>query len=196
MAMERARDIYVEEIMTKVPVIGSPDLTAKELATLMRSWKVGSVIIIEDGVPLGIVTEKDFVEKLVAEDRRPSEVKARDIMSSPLVTIGPRESVANAGRKMAQLRLRRLPVVVGDQLIGMLTENDITRLSPSLIEITREWKSINAPVTDEREPMSLQGYCENCENFSYDLRQTGGASGRGSLLCAECREIFVRDPIV
>lgn len=194
MAMERARDIYVEDIMTKVPVIGSPSLTVRDIATLMRSWKVGSVIIIEDGRPVGIVTERDFVEKVVAEDRRPSEVRALDIMSRPLVTVGPKESVADAGRKMAQLRLRRLPVVVGDQLIGMLTENDITRLSPSLLEITREWRGISSSPEMEREPVSMSGYCENCENYSYDLRQTGGASGRGGLLCPECREIFVRDP--
>lgn len=195
MAMERARDIYVEDIMTKVPVIGGPDLTARDLATLMKSWKVGSVIIIEDGRPMGIVTERDFVDKIMAEDLRPSEVRAKDIMTSPLITVSPRVSVAEAGRKMAQRQVRRLPVVVGDQLVGMLTENDITKLSPSLIEITREWRSINTPVDLEREPTSLSGYCENCENFSYDLRQTGGASGRGPLLCPECREIFVRDPV-
>ncbi|HHT75588.1 MAG TPA: CBS domain-containing protein [Euryarchaeota archaeon] len=194
MAMERVRDIYVEDIMTKVPVIGSPNLTARDIAILMRSWKVGSVIILEDGRPIGIVTERDFVEKIVAEDRRPADVKAGEIMSSPVVTIGPRESVAEAGRKMGRMRLRRLPVVEGDQLIGMLTENDITRLSPSLIELTREWRGISTPVEAEREPVSMAGYCENCENYSYDLRQTGGASGRGGLLCAECREIFIRDP--
>ncbi len=127
---DRARDIYVEDIMTKVPVIGGPELTAKDLGTLMRSWKVGSVIIVEDGRPVGIVTERDFVEKIVAENRLPSEVRAKQIMSQPLVTIGPRESVAEAGRRMARRGFRRLPVVVGDQLVGMLTENDITRLSP------------------------------------------------------------------
>ena len=136
--MERVRDIYVEDIMTKVPVIGAPNLTARDIAILMRSWKVGSVIILEDGRPIGIVTAREFVEKIVAEDRRPADVKAGEIMSSPVVTIGPRESVAEAGRKMGRMRLRRLPVVEGDQLIGMLTENDITRLSPSLIELTRE----------------------------------------------------------
>ena len=73
MAMERVRDIYVEDIMTKVPVIGSPNLTARDIAILMRSWKVGSVIILEDGRPIGIVTERDFVEKIVAEDRRPAD---------------------------------------------------------------------------------------------------------------------------
>jgi len=195
MALERVRDIYVKDIMTKVPVIGSPDLSVRDLGILMRSWKVGSVIMVEDGRPVGIVTERDFVEKMIAEDRLPSKVRAREIMSSPLVTVGPKESVAEAGRKMARLRMRRLPVVTGDELIGMLTENDITKLSPSLIEITREWRGITAPEGMEREPISMAGYCENCENYSYDLRQSGGASGRGGLLCAECREIFVRDPV-
>jgi CBS domain-containing protein len=196
MADERARDIYVEEIMSKVPVVGRPDLTAKDLGVLMRALKVGSVIIIEDGHPVGIVTERDFVEKIVAEDRRPAEVRAENIMSQPLVTTGPKERVAEAARKMARLQLRRLPVVVGEQLVGMLTENDITRLSPSLIEITREWKNISGTGALEREPGSFSGYCENCENYSYDLKQTGEASGQGPLLCAECRDIFVRDPIL
>lgn len=195
MAMERARDIYVEEIMSKVPIVGSPDLTARDLAVLMRAMKVGSVIIMKEGCPVGIVTERDFVEKVVAEDLRPGEVRAEDIMSAPLVTIRPRESVAEAGRKMARLQLRRLPVVMNDRLVGMLTENDITKLSPSLIEITREWKSINTRVEDVSEPETYSGYCENCGNYSYSLRQTGMASGRGPLLCAECREIFVHDPI-
>ena len=190
MVVNRVRDIYVEDIMTKVPVIGSPDLKVRDIATLMRSWKVGSVIIVENDRPVGIVTERDFVEKIVAEDRLPSAVRAREIMSPPLVTIGPKDSVVDASKKMAQLQLRRLPVVVGDQLIGMLTENDITRLSPSLLEITREWRGINAYGDTERGPMSMAGYCENCENYSYDLRQTEGASERGSLLCAECREIL------
>jgi len=162
----------------------------------MRSLKVGSVIIIEDGRPRGIVTERDFVEKLVAEDRRPSEVQARDIMTRPLVTVGPKDSVADAARKMAKLQMRRLPVVVGEQLVGMITENDITRLSPSLIDITREWSNINGQVPFEREPGSFSGYCDNCDNYSYDLRQTGAVSGRGPLLCSECRDIFIRDPIV
>jgi CBS domain-containing protein len=145
MRQERARDIYVEEIMTKVPITGGPDLSTKELAVLMRSWKVGSVIIVSGDRPIGIVTEKDLVEKVVAEDRLPSVVTAKEVMTSPVVIVGPRDSVADAGRKMARLHLRRLPVVNDDVLIGIITENDITRLSPSLIEITREWENINAP---------------------------------------------------
>ncbi len=123
---DSVRDIYVEEIMTKVPVIGSTNLSAKDIAVLMTSWKVGSVILVENDQPVGIVTERDIVEKLVSQDIRPSDVCASMIMTEPLVTIGPRDSVADAARKMARLGLRRLPVVDKEQLVGMLTENDST----------------------------------------------------------------------
>ncbi len=190
------RDIYVEEIMTKAPVIGSPDLTAREAAFLMKSWKVGSVVVVEDGSPTGIVTERDFVDKVVAENKLPSKMTVREIMSSPLVTIDPKTSVEEAARKMSSLGVRRLPVVVGDQLVGMVTENDILKLSPTLIQITREWSGIRSgSIEQDREREGLAGYCENCENYSYDLQLMGGVGGgRGSLLCPECRDIFVKDP--
>ncbi len=193
---ELVRDIYIEEIMTKAPVIGSPDLTAREAAFLMKSWKVGSVVIVEDGVPMGIVTERDFVDKVVAENKLPSKVTVREIMSSPLLTADPKTSVEEAARKMSSLGVRRLPVVVGDQLVGMVTENDILKLSPTLIQVTREWSRIRGePMEREGEQTGLAGYCENCENYSYDLQVIGGVGGgRGSLLCPECREIFVKDP--
>ena len=189
MTEERARDIYVEEIMTKVPITSSPDLTIKELAKLMRSWKVGCVIIASGDRPIGIVTENDLVEKVVAEDRLPSVVTAKDIMTSPVVTVGPRDSVADVGRKMARLHLRRLPVVNNDLLVGIVTENDITRLSPSLLEITREWENINAPLMDRKGLGAFTGYCERCEAYSFDLRRAGGSSGRASMLCPDCRDI-------
>ena len=63
------------------------------------------------------MTERDFVEKVAALDKVPSQVRVRDIMTSPVVTIGPKESVAKAARKMASLQFRRLPVINEDQLI-------------------------------------------------------------------------------
>jgi CBS domain-containing protein len=193
MKEERARDIYVEEIMTRVPITCCPDLTAKDIGSLMRLWKVGSIIITVEGRPVGIVTEKDLVEKIVAEDKLPGVITAQEVMSAPVVTIGPHESVADAGRKMARLHLRRLPVVDNGELLGIITENDITRLSPTLIEITREWENINAPLMDRRGLGAFIGYCERCEAYSYDLRRNGGVSGKASMLCPDCRDLLVQE---
>ena len=136
---------------------------------------------------------EDLVEKIVAEDKLPGVITAQEVMSAPVVTIGPHESVADAGRKMARLHLRRLPVVDNGELLGIITENDITRLSPTLIEITREWENINAPLMDRRGLGAFIGYCERCEAYSYDLRRNGGVSGKASMLCPDCRDLLVQE---
>jgi CBS domain-containing protein len=181
---EIARDIIVEEVMTPTPVIGDPGMTAKEAAELMRDKDVGSLVIVENGQPVGILTEKDLVEKVVSENLLPSKVSVERIMSTPLIIASPKDSVAQAAQRMAQLRLRRLPVVEDGLLIGILTENDILKISPSLIEITREWARINSsgPMNDTIGFSS--GYCEICGGFSDIL-----TANDGRLLCADCLEM-------
>ncbi len=178
---DRADDIYVEEIMTKTPVIGDPEMTVREAAKIMKAEKVGSLIIALEGVPMGIVTERDLVNKVVSENKSPSKVKIKEVMSSPLITVGPRESVAEAASKMSALKVRRLPVVKRGKLIGVLTESDILKLSPSLIEITREWAKIKGVAPENRAAGIAAGYCDACGAYSAELR-----SHEGQMLCSTC----------
>ncbi|MDH7509337.1 MAG: CBS domain-containing protein [Methanomassiliicoccales archaeon] len=178
----RADDILVEEIMTKTPIIGDPEMTVQEAAKLMKTERVGSIIIVQDGEAIGIITERDLVNKIVAENKTPSKVKIREIMSSPLITVGPKESVSSAAKKMSTLKVRRLPVVKQGKLIGILTENDILKLSPSLIEITREWARIRSGTSVNASATRLaEGYCDNCGSYSNELR-----AHEGQLLCSSC----------
>ena len=84
------------------------------------------------------MTEKDLMTKVVAEDRLPSEVRVEECMTSPLVTVEPYQEVVEAARTMAELRIRRLPVVDGENLVGLITENDVLKVWPALIENTRQ----------------------------------------------------------
>ena len=136
-------EILVGEVMTKSPRTGSPNMTVKEAAVLMRDEKVGSLIIVEEGIPIGIVTERDFLNKIVSENKVPSKTRVKEIMTSPLITATAKESLADATKRMSSMHVRRLPVVRGDALVGVLTENDVLRISPSLIELTREWSRVN-----------------------------------------------------
>jgi len=182
---ENARDIYVREVMTPTPVTSSPHVTAREAALLMRSEGVGSIILVEDGKAVGILTERDLVEKVVAEDMLPSKVEVGHIMSAPLITTSPDVSVAEAARRMSSLKVRRLPVVEGGELVGILTENDMLRISPSLIELTREWALVNSSGPSTASSEGLTGYCESCESFSDMLRLR-----EGRLLCPDCRDML------
>lgn len=184
---EKAEDIYVEEVMTRSPVIGKPDMTVKEAAKLMKSKHVGSLVIVEDDSPIGILTERDLVDKVVAANKMPSRIKVKDVMTSPLVTVGPEESVSDAAVKMSRLRMRRLPVVSKGHLIGILTENDILRISPSLIEITREWAKIVGGGSAGAQGLKISsGYCDNCGAFSSELR-----AREGQMLCSNCFDQWV-----
>ncbi len=116
---------------------------------------------------------------MVAENGLPSDFPVSQIMSHPVISIHPHKEVVQAARTMADNRIRRLAVMDGDKLVGIVTENDILQVWPRLIEITREAAAIGAG-----EPSGATlGYCEVCGVFSETL-----ALEDGQALCRECRE--------
>lgn len=174
----RAR-VPVVEIMTESPVTIRADETAEVAAGLMRDKEIGSLIVLEAGKPMGIVTERDIVTKIAAADKQPSRVLVRDIMTSPVVAVHPHEEVAEAARVMSQRKIRRLPVVQDGKLVGIITENDILRIWPQLIEVTREYARAGLESQFAR---GIEGHCEACGVYSTNL-----VWDRNLLVCPECR---------
>ncbi|PKK81085.1 MAG: hypothetical protein CVT47_04255 [Thermoplasmata archaeon HGW-Thermoplasmata-2] len=119
----------------------------------------------------------------------PSEVRVKDVMSKPVICIDPDMDIVDAAKKMARLKIRRLPVMENGELLGIVSEKDIIRLSPVLIDITRECVAISSPqekyeekispVEDEFQP----GNCEECGLVSERLKDVDG-----KLVCDKCRE--------
>lgn len=103
-----------------------PDSTVEEAGRRMKSSVRGCLVVTEKGRPIGMLTERDIVHKVVAE-RKPTSTKVADVMTSPLVTIGPRESVAEAAKVMSAHRIRRLVVTDGLQMVGIITVTDLAR---------------------------------------------------------------------
>ncbi len=100
--------------------------TVFEAAELMTLKEVGDILVTEADLPMGIVTERDFVRRVVAK-RRPLDTKISDVMSKPLITIGPNATLIEAARKMVENRIRRLPVVERHKLIGIIVVSDFAR---------------------------------------------------------------------
>ena len=174
----RAR-IPVVEIMTSSPVTISADATAADAASVMRERDIGSLVVVESGKPMGIVTERDLVTKVAASDKQPSRVLVKDIMTTPVIAVHPHEEVAEAARLMSQRKIRRLPVVQEGKLVGMITENDIIRIWPQLIEVTREYARAGL---DSQFAKGIEGHCDACGVYSTNLMWD-----RNLLLCPECR---------
>jgi len=173
--------VLVKEVMRAKVITVEPNATVREAAQLMRKKKVGSVIVVEDK-PVGILTESDIIEKIVAEDKKASDVLVKEIMTSPIIVIDPYIDLEEAMKTMSTCNIRRLPVIENGRLIGIITQKDVLRFSPTLLEISREWSKIESDVP-YRKSQIFSGKCEDCGALSTNLREVDGR-----LLCEDCAE--------
>ncbi len=122
--------LEVWDVMTPKVVTEDEDTAVTKLSRDMEVTGIGSVVITKAGKPIGIVTDRDIAIKVIMKDRKASEITAKEIMSSPLITIEPDAPVEKACELMANKGIRRLPVVEGDKLIGIISVRNILTRSP------------------------------------------------------------------
>lgn len=119
--------VTVADVMTKDVVTIEGDKTVLEAAKMMRLKKFSSLVVTDKGKTAGILTERDLVRKVLAEDRDPSKLLIYQIMSTELITTTPETSIENAAKVMTEQRVRRLPVMKNKKLVGIITASDIAR---------------------------------------------------------------------
>ena len=122
--MTDADKIIVRDVMTKSVIAVDSSLTVNEAAKLMEDARVGAVIVMENNSAIGIVTDRDFAVKIVAHAYHIT-TPVKQIMSSPLLAIGPDESVWMVADLMYTRGIRKLPVIEDDQVIGIITATDL-----------------------------------------------------------------------
>jgi CBS domain-containing protein len=118
----------IKEVMTRDVRACAPNATVADAAKVMAQEDVGPVPIVEDGRLVGIVTDRDIVVRVVAEGRDPKATTVREIASTELVTVSPDDDLDEALHLLAERQVRRLPVVDGDRLVGIVAQADIARL--------------------------------------------------------------------
>jgi CBS domain-containing protein len=126
--------ISVRDIMTVNVKTAKPDAAVIEVIRKMTKFDVGSVVIIDSAKrPVGIITPRDILRKVV-EPRLPVDVvTALEVMSSPIVKVTPDASVEQCAKLMGDKRIKKLPVVEGNKLVGIITSMDLVRTEPKLI---------------------------------------------------------------
>lgn len=118
----------LDDLARKEPVAATRNASIAEIASLMRDEMVGSVVIEEDDRPVGIVTDRDITVGVTAEGRDPDDVTAADVMTADPVTVDRDAGVFDVIRTMADNGVRRIPVVDGGRLYGIITLDDLDRL--------------------------------------------------------------------
>ncbi len=117
----------VRNVMTQNPTSCNPSASVVDAAKVMASEDVGSVPVVKDGRLAGVVTDRDIVVRVLADGRDPNSTTVGEIASSDLETVSPDDDLNTALRKMASSKVRRLPVVDGDELVGIVAQADVAR---------------------------------------------------------------------
>ncbi|MBE0517130.1 MAG: CBS domain-containing protein [Methanophagales archaeon] len=125
--------MQVKDIMSRPIITEDEETLVTKIAEDMEELGIGSVVITKEGEPAGIITERDIALKVLLKNKRASEVKAKEIMSSPLVTITPEASVEEACKLAARKRVKRLPVVENGVLIGIISIRDLLTRKPEYV---------------------------------------------------------------
>lgn len=122
--MEKSKNLSISDIMTKAVVSVDESLPIHQAAKMMEDTKVGSLVVTKNNTPVGIVTDRDFAVRVVAHAYNTSD-HIHKIMSSPLISVNPTDSVRSAADLMYTRGVRKLPVIENDNVVGIITATDI-----------------------------------------------------------------------
>ncbi|MHC4542569.1 MAG: CBS domain-containing protein, partial [Planctomycetota bacterium] len=117
----------VSQIMTSDVAVVSDSATVKEAAELMASKDISCLVAVEDNRVAGIFTERDLLKRVVAPKRDPDQTAVQQVMSCPVITIPADYSVSSASKLLEKMKTRRLVVMDGENLCGVITQTDILR---------------------------------------------------------------------
>ena len=118
---------FVKDIMKKDVITIDHTMTAKDAAKIMAQSEIGCIVITTDKIPVGILTERDYVRRIAASSIEIDPLLC-EVMSSPLITINQEDSVWDAADVMRRKKIHRLPVKDGDSLVGIVTATDIVKI--------------------------------------------------------------------
>ena len=132
-------EVKAKDIMKSPIITASSSTTVDKIAKIMKVNGIGGVVIEKDGKLIGIVTKSDIIFRVVAEEKDPKKIKAEDIMSSPLHTVDVETSLVDIARKMAKENIRRIVVTRNNRPVGVLSDRDILKVAPEVIEVLSEY---------------------------------------------------------
>jgi CBS domain-containing protein len=147
---EDSLPLRVRDVMVRKVVSVDENSTVKEAVDIMNKFQIGSLIVLEKGKAVGIVTERDFLRRVIAGAKDVMNIKVKKIMTSPLVVVDPGTDLEEAVKLMFKKKIKKLAVVDANKLVGIVTLTDIARFQPQMIRMLKQL------TTKEAAPKSMQ----------------------------------------
>lgn len=181
-------NIVIADIMTRLPIIVTPNANLLECAKQMVRKRVGSLLIVDKEKLVGFISQKDILWALIKKSKEDlADIKAIDISPKKIATLNPNMTIQEAIKKIKKLKFERLPVIHNKELVGMVTAKDILSFHPELYPELEELVKIREETQKlkrikSKEIKSIQdGVCEECGNQNLLYRFNG------MLICDSCK---------
>lgn len=142
--------LKVKDVMVREVITADENTTVKEAVDTMNQYQVGSLMILENGKAKGIVTERDFLKRVIAQEKDVKTTKVKEIMTTPLFVVNPNTDLEEAVKLMFKNKIKKLAVVEANKLVGIVTLTDIARFEPQMIRMLKQL------TTKQETPKSMQ----------------------------------------
>lgn len=136
--------MMVKDVMNTNVVVAKSEATIREASEVMNKYNIGSLVVVKEGGIAGIITEHNVLES-VAAGKDPDDTKVSEVMSPDVVTVAPDATIEQAVDLMVQHKIKKLPVVEGEKLLGIVTASDIIVVEPKLVASIADLISIKLP---------------------------------------------------
>jgi len=130
--------LSVREVMTKDVKVVREDTSMQEVIATMIKFDISSVVVVQKERPIGLVTHKDILTKVLQPEFVASVLTVREVMTTPVITIGEEASIDEAARLMAKKGVKKLVVVKDGRLVGIVTSSDLVRAQPRLVQLLED----------------------------------------------------------
>jgi CBS domain-containing protein len=147
---EDSPPLKVRDVMVKEVISLDENSTVREAVDIMNESQIGSLIVLSRGKAVGIVTERDFLKRVIAGEKDAKTTKLKEIMTTPLIVVEPNMDLEEAVKLMFQKKIKKLAVVDANKLVGLVTLTDIARFQPEMIKMLKQL------TTKQTVPKSMQ----------------------------------------
>jgi len=127
--------LKVEDIMVRNVMSVKGTMTIENAVKLMNDHRIGSLVVVENGKPAGIVTERDMLTRVLLASKDPKKTKVAKVMSQPLIVGTTQMKLEEAVRLMIKHKIKKLPVTKDGNLVGLMTLTDVLHFQPQLLRI-------------------------------------------------------------
>lgn len=130
--------MLVSEIMSKDVVTVESNESVLDACKIYKDRGVGCLVVMKEGIVLGILTERDIIERVIIDQKNPDEIKVEEIMSKNIKTVHASASVEKAVEIMKEHKIKKLPVILNNEIFGIITITDIANVLPDFSKLLSE----------------------------------------------------------